>query len=334
MDLETQENQEIETPEISMDDTIRAKLEEITARGDMPEEAEAEAEKQARSRDEKGKFAKAEQPAEAAPEEEKPAEEQKPVKKAPSSWRKEAQERFNSLDPVAQDEILKREEDFHRGVEAYKTKAQVFDQLDKIVSPFAENYKADGKNAMQAIQELFAFDHGLRHGTQQQKIAVVSEIMRRAGLTPETIAQVPPADQNYMALEQRLNEVQSALRQRDEIAMQNQERTLHSEIQRWANGKEHFENVREDMAALLQAGRAQTLDEAYDMAVWANPTARAQLIAKQQEAAKAEAAKKAQEAKRAASVNVQRRGAVETTSKKVGTMEDTIRETMQRLGVL
>ena len=58
-----------------------------------------------------------------------------------------------------------------------------------------------------------------------------------------------------------------------------------------AFGKEpanlHFETVKPEMAALLQAGRAQSLQDAYDMAVWARPDIRSSLIAQQQQAAEA-----------------------------------------------
>ena len=54
----------------------------------------------------------------------------------------------------------------------------------------------------------------------------------------------------------------------------------------------HFEAVREDMAALLQAGRAKDLKDAYDMAVYANPQTRQALLEQQRQ----EALKQAQSA--------------------------------------
>ena len=112
---------------------------------------------------------------------------------------------------------------------------------------------------------------------------------------------------------------------------------LNSEIARFAQGKDHFDAVREDMAALLQAGRAQTLDDAYQMAIWANPATRAALIAKQQQeqdaARKANADLKAKDARKASAVNIPRRGSLAATAPK-GTMEDTIRAEATRLGLI
>jgi hypothetical protein len=73
------------------------------------------------------------------------------------------------------------------------------------------------------------------------------------------------------------------------------------------------------------------------MAIYANPTVRTQVLAKQQAETeaqrRAEATQKAREAKAAAAVNVSRKGTL-PAAKAVGTMDDTIRETAQRLGLI
>jgi len=91
------------------------------------------------------------------------------------------------------------------------------------------------------------------------------------------------------------------------------------------------------MAGLLQAGLATDLNDAYEKAIYANPTVRAKVLAQQQEQAEAQrkaiAAQKAQAAKQASSVNVTRKGTM-AAAKPVGSMEDTIRETARELGIL
>lgn len=337
-DLETQT--ESTNTEVSMEDTLRATLEDIQSRGDLPEEVTgdtAATDPTAKARDASGKFTKTEENTDTSATSADPAvknEADKPVRKAPSSWRKEAQEKYATLDPTLQDEIDKREADFHKGLEPYKQKAQTFDAIDQALRPFAENLRREGANAIQAIQHFFGLDNTLRHGSPAQKAAVVKEIMQRAGLTPETLQNAPQIDPNLTAVQQQIRHLQASLQQRDQMQQQAEMAQLNSEIAKFANGKEHFETVRQDMAALLQAGRAQNLDEAYEQAVWANPNTRAALIAQQQEAQKAEASKKAQEARKAATVNIPKRGAISATSSKVGSMEDTIRENAKRLGII
>jgi hypothetical protein len=84
------------------------------------------------------------------------------------------------------------------------------------------------------------------------------------------------------------------------------------------------------MAALLQAGQAKDLQDAYEQAVWANPQTRTSLIAQQQQEAKAKATQTAQAAKQAASVNTRARPSM-PISQPIGTMDDTIRATLRRL---
>lgn len=84
------------------------------------------------------------------------------------------------------------------------------------------------------------------------------------------------------------------------------------------------------MAALLQAGQATTLEDAYEQAVYANPTTRAAMLQQQLQAARDEAAKKAQAARETASINVPRRPSM-PVSQPIGTMDETIRATLRRL---
>ena len=68
-------------------------------------------------------------------------------------------------------------------------------------------------------------------------------------------------------------------------------------------GREYFEDVRTEMAALLKAGTVKTLQEAYDRAIWANPDVRQRLqeaernkLEEQRMAAEAKRQKEAREA--------------------------------------
>jgi hypothetical protein len=109
--------------------------------------------------------------------------------------------------------------------------------------------------------------------------------------------------------------------------------SLNSEIADFSKGKEHFETVREDMAALLQTGRATTLQDAYDKAVRINPVTFAAEQAKQLAMQNADKAKKAADAKRSASVNITSRGVIAPKAA-VGTFEETIRSEAERLGLI
>jgi hypothetical protein len=65
-----------------------------------------------------------------------------------------------------------------------------------------------------------------------------------------------------------------------------------------------FQDVRQQMGALMEAGQAKTLEQAYEMAAWANPQIRAQLLAQQAEQAQAVKAAELARAKAANAANL------------------------------
>ena len=86
--------------------------------------------------------------------------------------------------------------------------------------------------------------------------------------------------------------------------------TVTSEIQTFAKAKadSNFDALRPHMAALIQTGQADNLEQAYEMASWANPTTRAARIEADRKTSEAERAKsdaaKLVSARRAAFTNV------------------------------
>ena len=352
LDDSTVDNEE---PAASMDDTIRATYEEIQSRGesanDDPPEGETEAE--ARARDEKGRFAaKAETPAEPA----EPVAEVEPVVAADPAepvstvppelqklgLRKEEAEAI-SKDPVALQAFMRRSEEMHRGIEQYRTKAQFGDQMERVIAPYAPILQQMGVTPEFAIQRLFQAETALRSANPAQKLQMFSQLARDYGVDlnnfAEQAASIPTVDPQVQNLQSQLAQMQSWVQQQNQAREWQERESLNSEISKFSSDPTnvHFEAVRSDMAGLLQAGLAPDLKTAYEKACYANPTIRAQLLADQQakavEASRAVANQKAREAKAAAAVNVTRRGSV-PSAKAIGTMDDTIRETATKLGLI
>jgi hypothetical protein len=99
------------------------------------------------------------------------------------------------------------------------------------------------------------------------------------GNVPQQAMHNPAVD----ALQQRLDRIE-ADRQAEIQQRQNQEQqSLQGQITDFATkpGHEHFETVRELMGVLLESGKANGLDDAYEMAVYANPDIRSTLVAAQ-----------------------------------------------------
>ena len=335
-----------------MDDTIRETLEAIQKRGESTETTAEDTEQTAgRARDEKGRFAPkaaAESNDGTSPDIDPSAPDRSAAPPVPSvppelqklGLRKEEAEAI-AANPVAMQAFMRRNEEMRRGMEQFQAKAQFGSAMAQAVSPFMATIQSLGTTPDVAVQRLLAADHSLRYGTPQQKAAMVAKIAQDYGVDLNNVSteQPMPVDPQVTQLQSQLQQMQSWIQQQNQQREWQERQALDSEIAKFQQDPKHthFEAVRSDMAALLQAGIAQNLEDAYERAIYANPAVRAQVLAEQQAAAeekrRAEAAQKAQAAKRSAAVNMPRRGLM-PSARPVGTMDDTIREAASRLGLM
>lgn len=331
----------VEPVEKSMDDTIRETLHKIQSREPETEEQAAD-----RIRDEKGRFAKTD--AELKPETTPPeALEAQPAPVAAPTvppdlqrlgLRKDEAEAFAKADQVVRDAFIRRSEEMHKGIEQFRSKAQFADQMAQAIQPYAQQIQAMGMHPAQAVQKLMSADRVLRSGSPEQKQAAALHLLQGYGIQIGEGAQ-PYVDQNLSGLQTDLQQMRNWILQKDMQEKEREQASLNSEITRFSQdpANKYFEHVVADMIGLLQANVATDLKDAYERAIYANPTIRARVLAEQQgqaeEKRKAETAQKALEAKKAASINVQRKGTVQAR-KPLGSMEDTIREKARELGII
>lgn len=297
-DLETQDGA----------DDLRSVLEGAFEAAEAPVTDEVEPEESSpgeRVRDEHGRFAKKEEPAPEVTEEpvaeapteveEKPPE--VPQKRPPSSWKKDAQAAWDTLPEHVKDDVLRRETDFHRGIEQYKVYAHKAQAYEQALAPYQDTLKALNVAPEVAIGALFKADSILRHGLPHEKAAYFAQLAQEYGVPLDGIEQAPPVDPAYRALLNEVRQLRQSETQREQERQRAEMESLNSTISSFAEGKEHFEAVREDMAALLQAGRASDLEQAYDMAIWARPDLRSSLLQQQVKAAEEKARAEAQRLK-------------------------------------
>jgi len=260
-----------------------------------------------------------------------------PVSKAPSSLKKEVQAKWDKLDPDVRNEFERREKDFHTGIEKYKQAAQSASEWEKTVSPYMATVQSFGVTPQQAAQQLFAADHALRYGSPEQKSLLFRKLAADYGVDLAGVATPQESfeyvDPTVQSLQQRVAQFEGYIQQQQMTHQQQEAQQLNSTIAEFSKDKPHFEALREDMAALLQAGRASDLQDAYDKALWANPTTRAEVLAKQQAEQRKAAAAKAQTAQKAG-VNVRSRGAIPAGKQTTGSIDDTIRATAEKLGMI
>jgi gas vesicle protein len=283
---------EDKTDEVSQTETVVNTSESVTE--DKPLETTAEQ----RARDEAGRFAAKE----TAPE--IPKDEPKPIK-APSSWKPAAQEAYlkaergEALTPeevrILTNEANRRESDFHRGVEEFKTHAQKARAYEAVIAPYQQTFQSLGVDAPTAIGHLLKADHTLRYSDPATKAQYFQQLAQQYGVNLEQIQNPPQYDPQTQYLMQQLNELRQTQAQwHNSIQQQEQTRANH-ELEQFASaGNAHFDAVRNDMADLLETGKATSLQDAYEKAVWMNPDIRQSLIEQQRSEAQKKAMAEAQ----------------------------------------
>lgn len=260
-------------------------------------------------RDDAGKFASSEvvaQEAQADPVEviETPDE---PAKRAPSSWKPDAQLEFDKLPAHVQDEVLRREGDYHKGIDQYKNHAHAAQAYEKAVAPYMATIQQMGIDAPTAVAKLMQADHTMRYADPQTKQQYFANLAKEYGVDLTQVANPPAADPQYQSLQQQLAQNQWELQNWKAQQSQREQSQALTEIEKFSAepSNVHFNAVRDDMATLLQNGMATSLPDAYEKAIWQRGDIRQSLIDQQ----RAEAQKKATDAAhhqraKAASVSV------------------------------
>ena len=258
--------------------------------------AEMAAQTAQRARDESGRFTKPQEGAKTTPELATQAQVEPPhqeIINPPASWSATAKAQFKALDPVIQQEVLKREKDIEQGKAQWDQKGERLNRLDAVLGPRRERFQLAGLDEVQAIQALLAAQDLLDRdpigglATLAQRYGV--NLAQLAQTAPGQAAQQPPMHPALQQLTSQVQSLQNALAQRDQSHASQIAQQYVSEVEafRADPANMYFDNVRDEMVALLNGGRAQNLQEAYDQAVWANKETRV-LVQSAQEAQRAQ----------------------------------------------
>jgi len=279
---------------------------EVEAVAPAAEETAEQAE--ARARDERGRFAKKAEPAETASDVPavEPHADVKPRPNVPSSWKREVAEKYwNNIDPELAEYITQRESDFHKGIQTYKEAATFGRELHQVFTPHADFLQEVGATPAGAVNVLMNTARVLYQGTPEQKAREVADLCHRHGIDIGSLADIPPVDPTIRALQaevQRLSQFVSGAQQQPEHPAADP--SLVGEVDQFKAAHPHFDAVREDMAFLLESGRASGLQDAYDKAVRMNDRLWNETQAQQRAQSEARAQQEATQRAKAAAVQV------------------------------
>lgn len=354
--------------EIDMEDSMRETFAEM--QGDEPEEVEEVSE--GRSRDDKGRFAaKAEYQPDKEPDEEEepiaaevddeqdvdepePDIEPAPVEShnAPAAWTPAAKSLWNDVPERIRQEILKREEDSRTGIQRLKgdleSKAQFGSSMAAVVDPYRAIIESEGGTPETAVQEMLNSAYILRQGHPQQKAQMVLQLVQQYGFGNELVAMIRGGGQNTQqqapAYDPRVDQLEKRLAEQDRLAEERSTQSVQQVIEDFTNAVDedgslvnpYFANVQDLMIPLLESGQKETLEEAYEAALWMHPETREILLGQRTSQTEGrrqvEAKERATKGRKANKVNLPKRGHHDSKpNKPTGSIEDTMRETMESL---
>jgi len=243
---------------------------------------------------------------------EEPQEEVKPTTR-PSTWKKEYVSIWDKMEKgeqISKDDFTKfaeyanqRESEYKKGVSTYKAEADRAKSYENAIAPYAQDLQRRNIQPTQYIENLVRAEQILSNAPYDQKVQVFQKLAADYGiqLNGGQVTQLDPYTQQLMNQLNMVNQEVSSIKGR---FAQEENQRLMSEIERVRSNVEkfpHFDVVREEMAQLLELGKAPDLETAYKKAVrmnddvWAIEQERLLNSAKQQ-ASKAQQVAKAKAA--------------------------------------
>jgi hypothetical protein len=200
----------------------------------------------------------------------------------PSTWKKEYVQIWDKMEAgeqISKEDFNKfaeyanqRESEYKKGVSTYKAEADRAKSYENAIAPYADNLARRGIQPTQYIENLVRAEQILTNAPYEQKVQVFQKLASDYGiqLNGGQVTQLDPYTQQLMNQLNMVNQEVSSIKGR---FAQEENQRLMSEIERVRSDVEkfpHFDVVREEMAQLLELGKAQDLETAYKKAVRMN----------------------------------------------------------------
>lgn len=240
----------------------------------------------------------------------------------PARWSETAKAQWAQLPEWARTEVIARETAMHRELTRQDGERQLARQFTEVINKYPDVIQRSGVHPLRFVSDVMEVMKTLTHGNPVQKAALLRDVAQRNGVDfrallgappggapgapgqpggqpPAPVFQLPPHIERF-ATEWAQFKDQQATQQRE--ANERMATQVLAEIDAFRGDPKnrYFEQVRDHMEVLLAGGAANTLAEAYDMAIHAHPEVRKALEAEATAAAAAEARRReqAQQARR------------------------------------
>ena len=215
---------------------------------------------------------------------------------APKSWAKETHEHWAKIPKEAQDYIETREQQMLSGLEQYKEHSSFGKQMRDVMTPYKPMLAAQGVDEPKAVQYLLNAHYRLTNGQQAEKAQYFASLAKSYGIDLAGLQQgdeQAQVDPTVRALQEKVNALESGLTAREQASLNEARSKAAVTVNAFAADPKnvHFDEVADDVVKFI--GQGDTLEAAYEKAVWANPVTRAKEMARTQTEAEAKLREKA-----------------------------------------
>ena len=207
---------------------------------------------------------------------------EKPITR-PSTWKKEYVQIWDKMEKgeqISKEDFNKfaeyanqRESEYKKGVSTYKAEADRAKAYEEAVGPYTQDLQKRGIKPEQYISNLARADQILTHAPMEQKVQIFQRLAQEYGVQLNGNGQMQQFDPYTQQLMNQLNMVNQEVSSIKGRFAQEENQRLMTEIEKYRSDVEkypHFDVVREEMAQLLELGKAQDLETAYKKAVRMN----------------------------------------------------------------
>jgi hypothetical protein len=223
--------------------------------------------------------------------------------RAPASWHPETREHWAALPESVRTEVARREREVQTTMKETAEARKYAEQIERTIAPYQMFIKAENSNPLQAIDNLMSTAARLRTGSSSDIAQLVSGLVKQFGvgrfgqsfieqLDSALVGEIPRVDaqqqQLQQAMQQQLAPIQQFMSQHQNAqaqAQQNVTKQAEGEVLDFIEKAEFAEDVREDMADLMEMaqrrGRDLSLGDAYRQACAGNERVRSVLVARQ-----------------------------------------------------
>lgn len=217
----------------------------------------------------------------------KAAPEGKAGPKAPAGWTPAAREHWDKLPEPVKAQVAKREKEAQQAMDNSSTARRAAQSLNQVLQPHQEGLRAAGHtDPFKLIGGLLQIESSLRVGNPTQKAETLVHLFNQYGvdlqaldtaLSGQEVQASPNAEMERMIQERMapVNQFLQQQQQQQEQYYQNERQNAATSLQEFSGEAEFLQDVRNDMADLLdmasKQNRAMSLQEAYTKACAIHP---------------------------------------------------------------